>query len=154
MYIFFSIKDFFHRHWRLTGQQGKGGAHFLFHSTMSTRSWTFRHLFATWHVRWLSHIFNRTACIYQTATRWNLPPYRITIWLIDDVNLVFVCLLDDLIVGFCYRYLIQETGGLELASTITLVLQANPLTRSTSHSNLFCSLKKQKLLSASVFKRM
>ena len=36
-----------------------------------------------------SHIFNRTACIYQTATRWDLPPYRITIWLIDDVTLSF-----------------------------------------------------------------
>ena len=28
-------------------------------------------------------IFNRNACVYQTATRWDLPPYRITIWLID-----------------------------------------------------------------------
>ena len=35
------------------------------------------------HVRWLSRIFNRNACAYQTATRWDLPPYRITIWLID-----------------------------------------------------------------------
>ena len=38
--------------------------------------------------------------IYQTATRWDLPPYRITIWLIDDVMLIFVCLLVDLILGF------------------------------------------------------
>ena len=57
----------------------------------STRSQTFRHLFATVHVRWPSHIFNRTACIYQTATRWDLPPYRI--WLIDDVMLFLICLL-------------------------------------------------------------
>ena len=56
---FFSIRVFFHGHWRLTGQQGKGGDHLLFHSTTSTRSRTFRHLFATLHVRWLSHIFNR-----------------------------------------------------------------------------------------------
>ena len=55
--------------------------------------------FATLHVRWLSHIFNRTACIYQTATRWDLPAYRITIWLID-VMLIFVCLLVDLNLGF------------------------------------------------------
>ena len=40
----------------------------LFHSTTSTHSRTFRHLFATLQVRWLSHIFNRNACIYQTAT--------------------------------------------------------------------------------------
>ena len=72
----------------------------LFHSTTSTRSQTLRHLFATLHVRWLSHIFNRNACIYQTATRWDLPPYRITIWLIDDVILIFVCLHVELILGF------------------------------------------------------
>ena len=88
-FLFFSIRVFFHGHWRLTGQQGKGGDHLLFHSTTSTRSRTFRHLFATLHVRWLSHIFNRIACIYQAATRWDLPPYRITIWLIDDVALGF-----------------------------------------------------------------
>ena len=90
---FFSTRDFFHRHWRFTGQQGKGRGHFLFHyTTTSTRLRTFvcfidiylQHLFATLHVRWLSCIFNRNACVYQMiATRWELPPYRITIWLID-----------------------------------------------------------------------
>ena len=89
--FFFSIRFFFHGHWRLTGEQGKGGDHLLFHFTTSTHSRTFRHLFATLHVRWLSHIFNRTTCIYQTATRWDLPLYRITIWLIDDETLS-VCL--------------------------------------------------------------
>ena len=59
-----------------------------------------KHLFTTLHVRWLSHIFNRTACICQTATQWDLLPYRITIWVIDDVMLIFVCLLVDLILGF------------------------------------------------------
>ena len=98
--IFFSIRNFFHGNWQLTGQLGKGEDHLLFHSTTSTRSQTFRHLFATLHVRWLSHIFNRTACIYQAATWWDLPPYRITIWLTDDVMLIFVCLLLDLILGF------------------------------------------------------
>ena len=92
-----SIRIFFHGHWRLRGQQGKWGDHLLFHSTTSTCSRTFRHLFSTLHVRWLSHIFNHTTCIYQTATWWDLPPYQITIWLIDDVTLVFVCLCDDLI---------------------------------------------------------
>ena len=45
-----------------------------------------------------SHIFNRTGCIYQTATQWDLPPYRITIWLIDDVTLsfcLFTCWFDS-----------------------------------------------------------
>ena len=34
-----------------------------------------------------------------------LRPYRITIWLIDDVKFVLACLLDDLILGFCYSNL-------------------------------------------------
>ena len=29
----FFIRVFFHRHWRFTGQQGKGGDHLLLHST-------------------------------------------------------------------------------------------------------------------------
>ena len=44
---------------------------------------------------------------------------------------MFVCLrlLDELMLGFCYSNLTLETGGFELASTITLVLQANRLTK-------------------------
>ena len=80
---FFFYQGFLHRNWRFTGQQGKGGDYLLFHSTTSTRSWPWRHLFATLHVRWLSRIFNCNACVYQTATRWDLPPYQITIWVID-----------------------------------------------------------------------
>ena len=101
-WIFFFYQGFLSRTLttQLTGQQGKGGDHFLFHSTTSTGSRTFRHLFATLHLKWLSHIFNRTACIYQTATQWNLPLCRITIWLIDDVKLVSFWLLDDLILGY------------------------------------------------------
>ena len=48
--------------------KGEGMDHRLFHSATSTRSRTFRHLIATLHVRLSSPIFNRTACIYQTAT--------------------------------------------------------------------------------------
>ena len=81
--LFFFYQGFLHRHWRFTGQRGKGWDHLLFHSATSTHSRTLRHLFATLHMRWLSRIFNRNACVYQTATRWNLPPYRITIWVID-----------------------------------------------------------------------
>ena len=87
--IFFSIRVLFHGQWRVTGQQGKERDHLLFNSTTSTRSRTLNRLFATLHVRWLSHIFNRNACIYQTDTQWDLPPYQITIWLIDDVTLSF-----------------------------------------------------------------
>ena len=52
-------------------------------------------------------------------------------WLIDDV--MFDCLLDELMLGCCYNDLTLETGGFELASAITLVLQANQLTKFTSH---------------------
>ena len=125
----FSIRVFFHRHWPFTGQQGKERNHLLFYSTTSTRSWALRHLFATLHVRWLS----RKACIYQTATRWDLPPYRITTWMIDDLMLIFVCVLDDLILGFWYRNLTWESDKIELTSETPLVLKANRLAKCGSH---------------------
>ena len=51
-------------------KQEKGGDHILFQSATSTRSRTFIHLFVTLQLcRWLSRIFNRTVCIYQSATR-------------------------------------------------------------------------------------
>ena len=85
-YIFsmslFSVRVFFTDTGLFTGQQRKAEDHFLFHSTTSTRSRTLRHLFATLHVRWLPRIFNCNASVYQTASRWDLPPYRITIWVI------------------------------------------------------------------------
>ena len=100
-YLSFGVKNgVFHGHWQFTGQQGKEGDDLLFHSTTSTCSQTFRHLFATLYLRWLSHILNSNACIYQTATRWDLPLYRIAIWMINDVMLIFFCLLVDLILGF------------------------------------------------------
>ena len=46
---------------------------------------------------------------------------------------MLVCLLDELILGFCYSDLTWATGRDELASTITLVLQANRLTKCASH---------------------
>ena len=76
-------QGFLHRHWWFTLQQGKGENHLLFHSTTSSLSRTWRHLFAPLHVRWISRIFNRNACVYQAATRRDLPPYRIAIWVID-----------------------------------------------------------------------
>ena len=69
------------------------------HSTTSTCSRTFRYLFAALNVRWLSHIFNLLDEIF--------PPYRITIWWIDDVKFVLVCLLDDLILQSWPKYFRQ-----------------------------------------------
>ena len=98
--IFFLCKGFYsqtlttHR----TVKEGRGLSFIPLY--YSTHSWTLRHLPATLHLRRLSDVFNCTACIYQTATRWDLPLYQFTIWLVDDTRLIFVCLLDDLIQGF------------------------------------------------------
>ena len=51
--------------------------------------------------------------------------------LIDDA--MFVCLLLELMLGFCNSDLTLETGGFELASSIALVLQANRLSKCASH---------------------
>ena len=108
--IYFSIRVFFHGHWRLTIQQGKRVDHLLFHSTTSIRSRTFRHLLrlCMWDDYHIFYIFYCIASIYQTASRWDLPPYRITIWLIDNMILIFVCLLDDLLLCFCYNNLTRK----------------------------------------------
>ena len=46
---------------------------------------------------------------------------------------MFLCLLDELILGFCYSDLQWKTGGFEIASTITLVLQVDRLNPSLIH---------------------
>ena len=43
--------------------------------------------------------------------------------------LIFVCLLDDLILGFHYRNLRRKTGGLELVLAITFVSTSEPTNR-------------------------
>ena len=37
--------------------------------------------------------------------------------LIDDAMLISISLLDDLILGFCYKSLTKETSGFEFGST-------------------------------------
>ena len=144
--LFFFYQDFLSRTLTThrTAWEGRGT---IFYSTLPLPLSSHQYLdiyFATLRVTWLSYISNRTACIYQAAPRWDLPPYRVTICVIDDVMLIFVCLLVDLIQGFCYSYLTLETGGLELATTIILVLQANWLTKCSCHPclNLKLLIKK------------
>ena len=50
---------------------------------------------------------------------------------------MLVCLLDELILGFCYSDLTLESGGFELASTIILVLEANRLTKCAKNLQLY-----------------
>ena len=102
--IYFFLSGFsFADKWQLTGQQGKGGDHLLFHSTTSTRSRIFRHLFVTLHVRWLSHNFNRSACIYQTANSMRFTTlshyYLIDWWW--DIDFCLIACWDD------FRFLLQ-----------------------------------------------
>ena len=101
--FFFSVRVFFHGHWRLTGQQGEGGDHLLFLSTTFTSSRTFRHLFAISHVRW--HIFSHIPCIYQTATRWGfttLSNYHLIYWWCEVYFSLFTWWFDT-------RFLLQQS---------------------------------------------
>ena len=140
---FFFYQDFLS--WTLTTHRTAWeGRETIFYSTLPLPPSTHQYLdiyLATLHVT--SYISNRTVCIYQAAPQWDLPPYRVTNCMTDDVMLI-VCLLVDLIQGFCYSYLTLETGGLELATTIILVLQANWLTKCSSHPclNLKLLIKK------------
>ena len=146
--IFVSIRVFLHRHWWLTALQGKGGDYLLFHSSASIHSRTFRHLFPTLHVRWLSHIFNRTPCIYQTATWWDLPPYRTMIWLIDDVTLVFFGYLhDDLILAFLLQQF--ETGNWWIRTSIDYHLC---ITSEPTNQHIFRSNRSQMFFKTAVLK--
>lgn len=81
-------------------------------------------------MRWLPSIFNRTASIYQTATRWALRPYWITTWVIVDEILICVCFLDDLILGFLLQQF--EIGNRWMWTCITHVLQAYRQTKCAS----------------------
>ena len=59
-----------------------------------------------------------------------LSNYRLIDWLCNVDFRLFTCWFDF---KFCWSYFIWETGGLELASTINLVLQTNRLTKCASH---------------------
>ena len=95
----FNLTCFFHRHWRFTGQQGKRGDHLLFLSTISTRSETLRHLFEL--CMWDNyHVFLIATLVFTRLLHDKIYhlielPFE---WLID--NAMFVCLLDELILGF------------------------------------------------------
>ena len=129
-YYFFSIRVFFHRHWRFTGQQGKRGGHLLFHSTTAHEHWDIYLQLCMWddyHVFLIATLVFTRLLLDEIYHLIELPFE----WLFDDS--MFVCLLDELILGLSYSDLTWETGGLELVSTITPVLLANRLTKCASH---------------------
>ena len=120
--IFFFFCQGFPSRTLTTHKTGGEGRRLSFISLYRPR--TFRHFFPTSHVRWLSHIFNRTACIYlMLHAIYHLIELPFD-WF--RMRCYFVCLLDDLILGFCYNNLTWETDGFELASTITLCITNKP----------------------------
>ena len=125
--FFFPIRVFFQRYWRFTGQQRKEGDHLLFHCSTSTRSRTLKHsqlcMRDDYHV-FLIATFVFTRLLLKEIYHLIEPPFK---WLIDDA--MFVWLLDELILAFCYSDFTLETGGFELASTITPVLQGEIVSR-------------------------
>ena len=67
---------------------------------------------------------------YYSMRFTTLSSYFLIDWWCDIDFHLFACWFDS---RFCCRYLTWETSGLELASTIVLVLQANRLSKCASH---------------------
>ena len=75
---FFSIKAFFTDtgdSQDSSGREGKNLINLFLPSSPSFPLTNIQTFFPTSHVSWPPRIFNCTACIYQTATRWDLPPW-------------------------------------------------------------------------------
>ena len=72
-----------------------------------------------------------TGCYSMAFT--TLSNYYLIDWWCNFDFCLFACWIDF---RFCYSYMTWETGELELASIIILVLQANRLTKCASHSML------------------
>ena len=129
---FFFYQGFLHGHWQFTAQQEKGGE--IFYSFLplppTHEHWDIYLQLCMWddyHVFFIATLVFTKLLVDEIYDLIGLPFE----WLIDDA--MFVCLLDELIVGFCYSNLTLETSGFELVSTITLVSQANRLTKCASH---------------------
>ena len=131
--IFFSISVFFTDTDDSQDSRGREGVdHLLFHSTtppahelsdIYLQLW----MWDDYHVFLIATLVFIRLLLHEIYHLIELPLE----WLIDDA--MFVCLLDELILGFCYSDLTLETGGFKLESTLTIVLQANRLTKCVSN---------------------
>ena len=100
----FSIRVFFRRHWRFTGQQGKGGDHLLFHSTTSTHPRTLWYLFATLRARRLLRILQIATLVFIRLLLDDEIYHLIELpfdWQIDDAMSLFTWWIDS-------RFLLQQ----------------------------------------------
>ena len=110
---------------------GKERGPYLFLSTISSGSRTFRHLFTTLHVRWLPYIFNLHGLQlpkWYSVRFTTLSNYQ----LIDDRILILLWLLGDVTLGCCNSNLTQKSGGFALASTTSFIFQVYRLTKCDS----------------------
>ena len=89
-HIFFFYQGFLHRHWRFTGQQGKGGDHLLFHSTTSTRWRTLGHLFACEMT--ITYFWSQRLCLPDcySMSFSTLSNYHLSDWLIMQCLFVYL----------------------------------------------------------------
>ena len=124
---------FFHGHWRLTRQQGKEGVHLLFTLPLPPAHeysdiylqlcmWDDYHIFLIVPLVFTRLLLDDTYHLIELPFDW-LMMWRLFLF-------VYVVICFQL---FCYSNFRRETGGLELASTITLVLKVNRLTKCASH---------------------
>ena len=79
---------------------------------------------------WSQHLYLPDCYSMSQATMTTLSNYYLSDWWGHVDFRLFACWFDS---RFFYSYLTWETGGLELALTIILVLQANRLTNCASH---------------------
>ena len=126
----FSNRVFFHGHWR----DSRGMEETIFYSTLPPPP-------AHEH----SDIYLQL-CMWDNYHAFLITTLVFTRLLLDEIyhlielsfdsltdDATLVCLIDSLILGFCYSNLTRETGGFEPTSTITIVLQSSQLIKCASH---------------------
>ena len=125
LFNFCSIRVFFHIHWPFTGHQGKGKGGDHSDTYLQLCMWDDYNAFSMATLVYTRLLLDKIYHLVELPFDWLID------WLL--MQCLFISYLDDLILGFCYSNLTQETGGFELASTITLVLQAKRLLKCASH---------------------
>ena len=130
----FSVRVFFHGHWQLTGQQGREGT--IFCSTLPFSLVLKRLDIYLRLCRWDDYYIFLIARLVFTRLPLDEIYHLVKLlfnWMIMWCWFSFVSLM------IWFEVLLQlfewETGGLDLASSVILVLQANRLTKCTSYPN-------------------
>ena len=111
-------------------QDNRGREGTIFYSTLQRSGIYLRlctrddyHIYLRFHIFKLQRFYLPDCYSMRLSTLSN---YYLIDWSCDVGFRLFACWLALM---FCYSYMTWETGGLELASAIILVLQANRLTK-------------------------